>query len=358
MTRAELWWYFLKLGSIGFGGPLALIAHIQKDLVEEKKLLSDTEFQQALALIKSLPGPVAVQTVAFIAYRCLGLWSAIMSVLLFILPASVLMCILAAQYTQMKTLPAVPEILLGMQSAALVLIAGSLHPLAKTHLKKMKFWLLLLLSLILLIFLKVPEPLCILGAGFISLMLNKIEFSNNKTLFSFPMIELLLVCLKAGGFAFGTGLAIIPMLSHDFVEHYQWISQQEFLDALAFGQMTPGPISVTVTFVGYRIAGLPGAIIATFGIFFPGVFNMTTWFPRMFDWLSQQKGIQHFLVGAIAAICAGIILALLTMVKEADGLILVLSILLFGASLKWKWPSWLYVLLCGGLSLFLKIGIK
>lgn len=340
MSPAALLFYFLKLGTTGFGGPLALLAQMQKDLIDHRKIMSQEEYLKSLALIKSLPGPIAIQMVAFITYKLYGpLWAVAASVL-FVLPAAVMMLLLAIFHNEFRNIQVFQYFLDGMQGGAFFLILLGLYSLTKSYQKEIKFWILFVLSVLLVGPFKIIEPFVILIVGSVS----NVQMSFKNRLQSFLMLDILWVCLKAGGLAFGTGLAIIPLLQTDFVDLHHWVTREQFMDALAFGQMTPGPISVTVTFVGYKVAGFSGALIATFGIFFPGVFNMTTWFPRAFTWFSTQKWIQRFVFGATAAIAAGIIIALVQMFETISWQVLVAPIAIFAFSLKWKLPSWVMVI--------------
>ena len=344
MTRSNLLLYFLKLGAIGFGGPLALISQMQKDLILKHQLLTEEEFDQAMALIKTLPGPVAIQMVAFIAYRKVGALTAVAASILFVLPASLLMLFFGIFYKEIRSVSISASLLNGMQAGALALIAEALIPLSKGYYQKIQFWLFFVIAIMLLFVLQLSEPIVILVLGLFSIIIST---KKRSTLYSVVIVDLLFICLKAGGLAFGTGFAIVPMLQKDFVERLGWMTQQEFLDALALGQLTPGPISVTVTFVGYHVAGIWGAIVATFGIFFPGVFNMTTWFPRLYDAFRAQKWIKDFILGAISAIAAGIVISIMQSARSLDYKLIALGVLAFVLNRKFKVKSWILILLSG-----------
>jgi chromate transporter len=341
--------YFLKLGATGFGGPMAIIAQMHRDLVENKKIVEEKEFSQSLALIKTLPGPVAIQLIAFISYRNKGFWIAILSSILFVIPSFVLMVLLAIFYKDIRGHSVSSLALDGMQAGALALVVEALFQLLKSYFKNLNFWIFGSMSVLLLIFFHASEVFVIFLSAGISVLIPKIKllFNNHykSSVKSIPVFELLSVCLKAGGLAFGTGIAIIPMMQKDFVERLGWVTQQQFLDAIAFGQLTPGPISVTVTFVGYLVAGFWGAVIATFGIFFPGVFNMTTWFPRVYDWFSKQKWVKDFVLGAISAIAAGILVALYQMTKVMNTKALLIAFAVIILNRLFKLQSWLLILL-------------
>lgn len=341
---SDLQWYlyFLKLGAIGFGGPLALIAQMQADLVKKSKLIEADEFSQALALIKTLPGPIAIQMIAFMSYRKRGFFPAIISSFLFVLPSFIFMLLLSIFYRDIRSHALSSAAMDGMQAGALALIASALFQLLRDYFKTKKFWFFVFLALSMMMFFKVSEVFVIFSLAIISVIANESHKKISKV-HSIPILELGLICLKAGGLAFGTGIAIIPLLQKDFVTKFGWVTQQEFLDALAFGQMTPGPISVTVTFVGYRVAGFLGAVVATAGIFAPGVFNMTTWFPRVYDWFSNQKWIKEFVLGAISAVAAGIVVSLFDMSQSLNYKILSIAVLVFSLSRAVKIKSWLLI---------------
>jgi chromate transporter len=344
MTKKQIPLYFLKLGASGFGGPLALIAHMQKDLVGRHKLIDETEFRNSLGFIKSLPGPVALQMVAYHSYQIGGFLTAVFSSFLFVLPASLMMTAIAIFYNDLYSFSAVNTWLEGIQGAVFLIIALALLPLSKGYRQSFIFWLLLFFSFLLVWKMGVSEPIVILLAGTMSLASR---YLIRHQLRSFILLDIFWVCLKAGGLAFGTGLAIIPLLQRDFVDLHQWVTQKQFLDAIAFGQMTPGPVSVTVTFVGYKVAGLSGALIATLGIFLPGFINMTTWFPRLYHSLRSQKWVGDFVMGATAAICAGILFVLQTLFSSVQVGSMIVPGILFAVSFRRHVPTWLLILMSG-----------
>jgi chromate transporter len=161
---------------------------------------------------------------------------------------------------------------------------------------------------------------------------------------------LALVCFKAGALVFGSGLAIVPMLQNDVVTKYHWLSQSEFLDALAFGQMTPGPVVITATYIGHKLYGMSGALIATLSIFGAAFFHMSTWFPLVVKKLKGKLWINDFIFGAVAAVVGPIIVAVYKLgvgvnMTPALGVLMVVS---FFITLKSKFPLWA-VIPIGGL---------
>lgn len=343
--------YCLRLGLIGFGGPLALIAQIQKDAVQDKKWISEEDFAKALPLIKAMPGPVAWQVLLYVVRKRFGILSAILGGIFFLLPSFLIMVLLAHFYSEYRSLSLMASILDGMQVAAFILILFALKPLAQNRYQKIEFPILLLVSL-LLFYQGVSEPLIILGMGIVSVFIGSLrQYLDAKKILSISW-PLFWVCFKAGAFAFGTGLTIVPLLENDFVIQHQWISRQEFMDALAFGQLTPGPVVITVTFIGYKLLGLSGALLATFGIFLPSSFHMLTWFPHFVNWMSKQRWIQTFLTGALAALCAGILFVLWPIAVKASLIQIIIFAVLCIAHWKFNFASWKLILFSGAMGLF------
>jgi chromate transporter len=308
-------------------------------------VIDEDEFLRSLSLIKSLPGAVSVQVIAFWAYRLYGIWIAILSSILFVLPAFLMMLVLAIFYDQFRASTQLVRLMDGMQAGAFIIILMALHTLSKGSYSQLKFWVLFLLSLLFMGHFKILEPLMIISAGLLSVYWPK--FKSRVSLHSFVLTEIFWSCLKAGGLTFGTGFAMIPILQADFVDLHHWVSQQQFMDAIAFGQLTPGPVTISVTFIGYRVGGVWAAVAATFAIYFPGVFNVTTWFPRTFKWFSQQTWVKPFVTGATAAIAAGILLALVSIAETLTVAQMVFPALLLIMSFRFKIPSWAIVVVSG-----------
>ncbi len=342
----EIFFYFLKLGSLGFGGPLAIVAMMQKDLAKDRQWISEDEFRQTFALIKVMPGPVAFQLAVFLGHRRRGIVGALAAALGLVLPAFLLMVVLASFYQKFVEVPWIHQAMKGMQIGAFALIVWALKSLAQGFSQKWFFWLLMAAGILLSVLTGIPEPVMILLFGLVAVLAQR----QWKTIQSVEA-TLLWVTLKAGAFVFGTGLAIVPFLEADFVSRLGWLTREQFMDALAFGQLTPGPVVITVTFIGYKMAGLSGATLATLGIFFPSFFHMVTWFPKLLGWLKKQIWISAFSLGVTAAVCSAIVIALFNLSREWQttewtGLVLLVVLMNY-----WKVPSWAVVLIgaAGGL---------
>ncbi len=364
-TQLEVFIYFLKLGATGFGGPLALIAMMQRELIQDKEWIPVEEFAQAIALIKAMPGAVAFQTAVYLGRRRAGFLGGTLAAIGLLLPSFILMVVLAKYYELASQLEKFRSFFNGMQAAAIVLMIQGLRALMEPYISNAKFWLCFVLGGIIFYYNLLPEPILILGAGLLGLMLSRKWIHpgvwalpvETLPLFSLEKVnELMWVCFKSGAVVFGSGLAIVPLLERDFVSRLGWLSTQQFLDALALGQITPGPVLITVTFIGFRIAGWLGAIGATCAIFLPGFIHMQTWFPKMVGVMGRQKWIHDFLIPSLGVIC-GILLVTIFRLTESwkESSLPLMLVVLFCAllSVAVKVPSWLLILLGGVISLSL-----
>lgn len=358
----EVLFYFLRLGCLGFGGPLALVGTMQDDLVEKRKWMTHTDFNATFSLIKAMPGPVAFQTAVFLGRTRAGFWGGFLAGFGVVFPAFIMMILFSTFFSSIADLSFTHSLMLGMQVAALGVILGSLKSLVKHNYKEIFFWFLICISGA--INYKSPglEPIIIIGMGLLMVFIR--SASRKKTLmlsvapilfFTEDIKNLALVCFKAGALVFGTGLAIVPMLQHDIVVKYHWLSQSEFLDALAFGQMTPGPVVVTATYVGHKIAGMPGAIVGTVCIFAAAFFHMSTWFPHVVGRLRGKAWINDFVFGAVAGVVGPIIVTVIKMGMgiEFNLFLLVMALAIFVITLFNKMPLWLLIPLGGVLNYFM-----
>ncbi len=359
----EVFFYFLKLGATGFGGPLALIAVMQQELIQERKWISVEEFAQAIALIKAMPGALGFQMAVYLGRRRAGFLGGTLAALGILFPSFVLMILLAKYYELASQLVKFRSFFNGMQAASVVLMIQGLRALMLPYFSKVKFWICFVFGGIIFFRDIMPEPILILGAGFIGLLMAR-KWTHLAILalplgaipvFSIGKInELIWVCFKSGAVVFGSGLAIVPLLERDFVSRLGWLTTQQFLDALALGQITPGPVLITVTFIGFRVAGWLGALAATVAIFLPGFIHMQTWFPKMVGVLSRKKWIQDFLVPSLGVICGILLVTIFRLTSSWNenslsliGIVLFCSLL----SVLVKVPGWMLILVGGVIGL-------
>jgi chromate transporter len=330
---------------------------MQKDLVEERKWQTLEEFNQALALIKAMPGPLAFSVASYLGTTKKGFWGGIIAGWSLVLPPFLMMLGIAYYYESLHGNEYIGKFLLGMQAGSLAVIFSSIRSLSTAYHKEIKFWAILVSGVVLFL-LGIPEPVLILFGGLLSyLLLSRKTNTNNSSplsiLFPSVILKLMWICFSSGAFVFGTGIAIIPILEHAFVVQEAWITHPLFMDALTFGQLTPGPVLITVTFLGYKVAGLLGAILATLMVFLPSSFHMTTWFPPLTRQLSKKTWISKFTLGAIAVVVGTLLivtgkLILAFEIKQQIICILVVIFLFFR-----KAPAWLMILGSGLFGFFI-----
>jgi chromate transporter len=258
---------FLKLGTIGFGGPAAHIALMEAEVVRKRQWLSHEEFLDLLGATNLIPGPNSTELAIHIGYRRAGFPGLIVAGLCFILPATVIVAAIAWAYVRFG---AVPEVTLAFHSVKPVMIAvvlQALWGLSKTALKT-PVLIAVGLGSLMLTAAGVHELVVLLIAG-VACALSRRIGTAPATVWSVELASLFLFFLKVGSVLFGSGYVLLAFLRADLVERWQWLSEGQLLDAIAVGQVTPGPVFTTATFVGYILAGSPGAVIATIGIFLP-----------------------------------------------------------------------------------------
>jgi chromate transporter len=350
----EVFKYFLKLGATGFGGPLALVAQMQIDLVKTKKWISDKEFLNTVALIKAMPGPLAFQTGVFLGLRKAGFAGALLAAVGLVLPSFLIMLVLAYFHESLVASPYIKTFIQGMQIATVAVILVSINSLALPMIKDSLFWLSALMAITLRIFGGVSEIWIVLCAAVLGFMFYLIPKSRNS-LQSVGIVELTLICLKAGAFVFGTGLAIVPFLQTDLVTGTFALSRNDFLDAVTFGQLTPGPVVITVTFIGYKIAGFAGALAATIAIFLPSFINMTTWFPKAQKYLTGKSWMELISKSVLGSIVGVLLLIVVSMTVEYNYAKMALVFVMMMLILYKNIPSWLMILAGGLISLVISV---
>lgn len=346
---------FLKLGFTGFGGPLALVAQMQRDFVDEKRWVDPEEFQTAFALIKSMPGAVAFNSAVYVGGKRAGFLGGVAAGFALIAPSFVFITAFASFYPVLSQSSAFDRIFDGMQAGALALILAALKPLTGRYFSSATFWALAAAAAGIFFADLIPEPVLIVGGGILVVLVKRHRASSAPAspAIGDPLIlaGLFWICFKAGAFVFGSGLAIAPMLEKDFVQRLAWVTRDEFMDALAIGQVTPGPVLLTTTFLGHKVAGLPGAFTATIGVFLAGFIHMSTWFPRAVKSLARKKWIDDFTLGALAMVTGTIVTTVVILGKDWAGKPAIYLILagVFVAAMRTKLPSWLLIIL-GGLA--------
>lgn len=292
-SRAALIRYFLGLGTFGFGGPVALVGAMRRDLVEKRRWLTDAEYREGLALAQMAPGPLAAQLAIYIGYVYGGALGAATTGIAFVLPSLVMVLLLGWAYTVFGGLSWVQAVFYGVGAAVIGLIANSAYGLARKTLGEDRLlWGIALLlalatiatgreivSLVLLAGLAVwllrapPAWLAratareLVSGGLIAIGLAA---GTGPLAPSFSLLAQLLAFFSyAGAFVFGSGLAIVPFLHGGVVLDHRWLTEQQFRDAVAVALITPGPVVITTAFIGFLVGGLAGGLVAALGTFLP-----------------------------------------------------------------------------------------
>ncbi len=316
--------YFLYLGTTGFGGPIALIQQMRTDLAEnpENRMITEQEFDQAFTMIKAMPGPVAFQMAVYIGVKQKKFWGGFFAGLGIIFPAFVMMVVLAVFYDSIIQNQTLSRAVQGAQYAVASVIIMGLYKLSKMYHAQISFWVFTVFAAVSFYFKFIPETFLIIGTGVLFVLSSLFPLKNKLMNLGFFVIsafdkERLIPIFKdsfqTGALVFGTGLAAFPFLQTAFVDQRGWLDLQTFNDAISFGQMTPGPVTIATTFMGYKMAHFPGALAATIGLFLPAFIHMTTWFPKALDWLSRQSWVTHFIAGSTAAVVGCVFVTVVNM---------------------------------------------
>jgi chromate transporter len=369
----KLFLIFTRLGCIGFGGPLALVALIEQAVCKEHKWLDEAAFAEIFSICKLLPGPVAVQVAICVGYRRYGRLGGLIAGVGFTLPAILLMIALSILYVKDGTKESSKTfyVFKFMQDATLAVILLAVFDMGKNTVNSWKMIALTLLGAIIIFYLPNYEPLIIIAFGLLGLIpTNSKHFNKTPVIVTSPKAfsiwtgivatgsiamlgQLLWVFIKAGEFSFGTGLAIIPLLHGDLVATHHWLTNKQFLDGVALGQMTPGPTTVSVVFFGYTIAGFIGVIVALVGFYAPALFNTLVLMPIFWENLTNTRGLHSFLRFAFPAIIGGIVssgikLGIVAMTNWYDYLVFFVSLFIVAKKLL---PIWAVIPLCGVIGL-------
>ena len=323
--------YFLKLGAIGFGGPVALVGYMHRDLVEKRKWISEDDYKEGLALSQLAPGPLAAQLGIYIGYVDYKIIGATLAGIAFILPSFLIVVALGFLYVLYGGLFWMQAVFYGVGAAVIGIIAVSGFKLTKKTIGK--DWLLWIIFIVLAVatFLTEGENIwLILGAGLLTWFIKSPpKFLNANSVFLIlfflqlteripyneKLFQIAIFFLKAGAFVFGSGLAIVPFLYGGVVKEHQWLTDRQFLDAVAVAMITPGPVVITVGFIGYLIAGFPGACVAALATFLP-CYLFTILPAPYFKKYGKNKSLKAFIDGVTAAAVGAIAGAVFVLAKR------------------------------------------
>jgi len=348
--------YFLRLGLLGFGGPVALVGQMERELVVERLWLTKEQMREAIAVCQSLPGPLAIQVGIFIAYLRGGQRGAWAGGWAFILPNFVIVSVLGALYVHFAGLKPVTAIFYGVSPAVIALILHSSYRLTKLGMEDKVQWVLAAICFVITVVVQAEVALLFIGAGIVGLLyygtLAKKLRSGSTFGVALPgaavatslpassasaVGKLFLFFLKAGALTFGSGLVIVPFLQQGVVQTYGWLTERDFLVAVAVGMISPGPVVITATFVGYLVAGFWGALAATVGIFLPSFVLVLIAAPLLARHRTNPN-VQGFIKGAYAAAIGTILGAcvLLGRIAIGDWFTALIALASLAALFRWK----------------------
>lgn len=347
-TLGELVKYFFYLGCAGFGGPVALVGYMRRDLVEKKQWISEDNYKEGLALAQLSPGPMAAQLSIYLGFVDYGILGASLTGLAFVLPSFFMVLVIGIAYKEYGGLSWMQAIFYGVSAAVIGIISLSAYKLAtksigafnkKSFLENGFLWLLYLVGFLMTVITQREDVLIFLGAGFLYMFIksppdwNKknitksiflfmptiIWSTDNKTLWNIGWFF-----AKAGAFVFGSGLAIVPFLHGGVVKEFGWLTEKEFLDAVAVAMITPGPVVITAGFIGYLVGGVAGASVAALATFLP-CYILTLILAPYFKKIAKNTSIKAFVQGITASVVGALtgavaIIAYRTLIKTIGGI--------------------------------------
>lgn len=323
--------YFLKLGTWGFGGPVALVGYMHRDLVENKKWISEEDYKEGLALAQLAPGPLAAQLAIYLGYVHYRILGASLVGLAFVLPSFFMVLGIGFAYVEFGGLPWMQAVFYGVGAAVIGIIVMSSYKLTMKSIGK-DFWLWgIFIVLAISTYITETEILWLILAAGVLIWFVKAppKFLTTPTVFVFPMFiqvaasvplstkltQIAWFFAKAGAFVFGSGLAIVPFLYGGVVNEYHWLNEQQFMDAVAVAMITPGPVVITVGFIGYLVAGVPGACVAALATFVP-CYLFTVIPAPYFKKYGKLPAIKAFVDGVTAAAIGAIVGAVFVLGKR------------------------------------------
>jgi chromate transporter len=349
----EITAYFLRLGTLGFGGPVALCGLMEKELVTERGWLTKEEMRDAIAVSQSLPGPLAIQVGIFISYLRGGFWGAWAGGWAFILPNFLIVAVLGAVYVHFGGLSWMTAIFYGVSPAVIALIVHSCYRLAKLGMEDWLQWVIAAACFLVTVWVQAEVAVLFIEAGILGILyygswfrggtpisllaVAPLSIGTATTPTASTLGQLLGFFLKAGSLTFGSGLVIVPFLEKGLVQQTGWLNGREFLVAVAVGMLSPGPVVITATFVGFLVAGFWGSLVSTIGIFLPSFILILVVAPILMRHRANPN-VQGFVKGAYGAAIGTILGAcvLLGKIAVGDWLTVVIAAASLAILFRWK----------------------
>ena len=347
-----LTWYFLRLGATGFGGPVALVARMRQDLVERSGWLSDEEFRDGLALAQVAPGPLAAQLAMYIGWLADGIRGATLVGTAFVLPSLLIVLVLAAGYARAGGLAILGVLFYGVGAAVIAVLARAGIRLARSTVRRDRLlWSVTGANALGTLLLRRESVPLVLASGLLVMLVRAGRrdaegatsgaargfflaptslLLQTTTLATASLPALFVFFAVAGLVVFGSGLAIVPFLHGGVVVERHWLTEQQFLDAVAVSLLTPGPVVITVAFIGYIVAGTAGGLVAAAGVFLPAYVVVLLVAPR-FRRIQQDGRARAFAEGVTAAAVGALLGAVVVMATRTlvDGATIAIAVCAF-----------------------------
>ena len=321
-TLRSLVAYFLRLGTVGFGGPIALAGYMQRDLVEHRRWISEQDYKEGLALAQLAPGPLAAQLAIYLGWSRAGVIGATLVAVAFIAPSFLMVLALSALYVRFGGLPWMLGAFYGVGAAVIAVIVRATIKLARLTLGGDRLlWAICVVSAVITAWTETEFFPLFIGAGLLTVAARaraRDALGAGAVVLSWPgvasigtaapvvvggatsLVTIFWFFAKAGAVVFGSGLAIVPFLHGGAVQQFHWLSEQQFLDAIAVSMITPGPVVITVAFIGYLAAGTLGATVAAAGVFLP-VYLFVILPAPYFRRFAKNRQVHAFVEGVTAA---------------------------------------------------------
>ena len=345
--------YFLWLGTVGFGGPIALAGHMQQELVDERGWISKEDYLEGLALAQLAPGPLAAQLAIYLGYIRGGVLGATAVGVAFVLPSFLMVLALSAAYVRFGGLPWMQGMFYGIGAAVIGIITRSAFKLTKLTLGKDKLlWGTFTILAVSTAWTSYEIIWLFVLGGVVSVLVKAYPMRmQTRTvvplLFTFgtfgvygTLSEIFLYFAKAGMFVFGSGLAVVPILYGGVVQGHHWLTDHQFVDAVAVAMITPGPVVITVAFIGFIVAGVPGATAAALGIFLPVYLVVVLLAPSYKRWAKNPQ-LNAFVRGVTAAATGAIAGAVIVLARRSiyDVPTFAIALVSLAVLFRWKVPE-------------------
>jgi len=353
--------YFLKLGTIGFGGPVALVGYMYRDLVEARRWIGEDDYKEGLTLAQLMPGPLAAQLAMYLGYVHYRIVGATIVGAAFVLPSFLMVVAIGFAYLRFGGLPWMQALFYGVGAAVIGIITISAYKLTTKNIGRDRLlWLIFLLTAGFTVWTQSESVWLFLGGGVlvwlvrappkrwlgksVAPVLAALDSHGAPASSMLSNIDLSLLgqigvfFAKAGAFVFGSGLAIVPFLYAGVVHEHQWLTERQFVDAVAVAMLTPGPVVITVGFIGYLVAGLPGACVASLGTFLP-CYLFTIVPAPYFKKYGKRPALVAFVDGVTAAAIGAITGAVIVLAERSIVDVVTALIALVTIGVMWRFKK-------------------